>query len=159
MSDGLGNLERKQSEAIENVLSMAGWLYAGVKTTRASAYTRNYVNPLEADLSQVNEKGICDVIADKSEFMLGLCDQLLGSALNQKHHSIIDRCVKDLYFDAWRNRKVPLMSDFYHILKSQEETEAQNLRSVCLLPDMKMLCLESLNRLKSNNLRRSITVG
>ena len=30
---------------------------------------------------------------------------------------------------------------------------------VSLLPDMKMLCLESLNRLKSNNLRRSITVG
>ena len=54
-----------------------------------SAYTKNYVNPLEADLSRVNEKGIRDVIADKSEFMLGLCDQLLGSALNQKHHSII----------------------------------------------------------------------
>ena len=96
-----------------------------------SAYTRNYVNPLEADLSQVNEKGIRDVIADKSEFMLGLCDQLLGSALNQKHHSIIDRCVKDLYFDAWRIRKVPLMSDFYHILKSQAETEAQEL-ALCL---------------------------
>jgi hypothetical protein len=32
--------------------------------------------------------------------MLGLCDQLLGSALNPKHHSIIDRCVKNLYFDA-----------------------------------------------------------
>ena len=96
-----------------------------------SAYTKNYVNPLEADLSQVNEKGIRDVIADKSEFMLGLCDQLLGSALNQKHHSIIDRCVKDLYFDAWRNHKVPLMSDFYHILKSQAETEAQEL-ALCL---------------------------
>ena len=96
-----------------------------------SAYTKNYVNPLEADLSQVNEKGIRDVIADKSEFMLGLCDQLLGSALNQKHHSIIDRCVKDLYFEAWRNHKVPLMSDFYHILKSQSETEAQEL-ALCL---------------------------
>lgn len=96
-----------------------------------SAYTKNYVNPLEADLSQVNEKGIRDVIADKSEFMLGLCDQLLGSTLNQKHHSIIDRCVKDLYFDAWRNHKVPLMSDFYHILKSQAETEAQEL-ALCL---------------------------
>lgn len=71
------------------------------------------------------------MIADKSEFMLGLCDQLLGSALNQKHHSIIDRCVKDLYFDAWRNHKVPLMSDFYHILKSQAETEAQEL-ALCL---------------------------
>lgn len=96
-----------------------------------SAYTKNYVNPLEADLSQVNEKGIRDVIADKSEFMLGLCDQLLGSALNQKHHSIIDRCVKDLYFDAWRNHKVPLMSDFYHILKAQAESEAQEL-ALCL---------------------------
>jgi type IV secretory pathway VirB4 component len=96
-----------------------------------SAYTKNYVNPLEANLSQVNEKGIRDVIADKSEFMLGLCDQLLGKALNRKHHSIIDRCVKDLYFDAWRKGKIPLMSDFYQILKAQSESEAQEL-ALCL---------------------------
>ncbi len=96
-----------------------------------SAYTKNYVNPLDADLAHINEKGIRDVIADKSEFMLGICDQLLGSTLNQKHHSIIDRCVRELYMRAFKTRKVPLMTDFYHILKSQTEMEAQEL-ALCL---------------------------
>ena len=96
-----------------------------------SAYTKNYVNPLDADLAGVNEKGIRDVIADKSEFMLSLCDQLLGSALNKKHHSIIDRCVRDLYMRAWKNQQVPLMTDFYHILKEQHESEAAEL-ALCL---------------------------
>lgn len=92
-----------------------------------SAYTKNYVNPLHADLAHINEKGIRDVIADKSEFMLGLCDQLLGNALNKKHHSIIDRCIRDLYMKAWRTKQIPLMTDFYQILKSQNEMEAQEL--------------------------------
>lgn len=92
-----------------------------------SAYTKNYVNPLSADLIHINEKGLRDVIADKAEFMLGICDQLLGSTLNQKHHSIIDRCVRELYMQAFRIKKVPLMSDFYNILKKQGEMEAQEL--------------------------------
>ena len=92
-----------------------------------SAYTKNYVNPLAADLAHMNERGIRDVIADKSEFMLSLCDQLLGNALNQKHHSIIDRCIRELYMQAWKVKKVPVMTDFYHILKSQKEMEAQEL--------------------------------
>lgn len=92
-----------------------------------SAYTKNYVNPLDADLAHMNERGIRDVIADKSEFMLSLCDQLLGNALNQKHHSIIDRCIRELYMQAWKVKKVPVMTDFYHILKSQKEMEAQEL--------------------------------
>ena len=96
-----------------------------------SSYTDNYVNPLSADLSNINEKGIRDVIADKSEFMLSLCDQLLGSALNKKHHSIIDRCVRDLYMRAWKEQFVPVMTDFYNILKEQHESEAAEL-ALCL---------------------------
>lgn len=92
-----------------------------------SAYTKNYVNPLDADLVHMNERGIRDVIADKSEFMLSLCDQLLGNALNQKHHSIIDRCIRELYMRAWRTKNVPVMTDFYRILKEQKEMEAQEL--------------------------------
>ncbi len=55
----------------------------------------------------------------------------MGNHLNQKHHSIIDRCIKDLYFEAWRTWKVPLMTDLYRILKSQDESEAQEL-ALCL---------------------------
>ena len=103
----------------------------GGAVVNMSAYTKNYINPLEADLVHINEKGIRDVIADKSEFMLGVCDQLLGNTLNQKHHSIIDRCIRELYMRAFRTKQVPLMSDFYHILKAQSEMEAQEL-ALCL---------------------------
>ena len=96
-----------------------------------SAYTKNFVNPLEVSLSELNEAGLHEVIADKSEFMLSLCDQLMGNSLNQKHHSIIDRCIKDLYFEAWRKWEVPLMTDFYRILKAQDESEAHEL-ALCL---------------------------
>lgn len=99
----------------------------GGAVVNLSAYTRNFVNPLEADMAHTGEKGLREVIADKSEFMLSLCDQLLGNALNQKHHSIIDRCVRGLYMAAWKQQRVPVMSDFYRILKAQEEMEAQEL--------------------------------
>ena len=67
------------------------------------------------------------MITDKSEFMLSVCDQLLGNTLNQKHHSIIDRCIRELYMMAYRKKEVPLMTDFYNILKKQDEMEAQEL--------------------------------
>lgn len=92
-----------------------------------SAYTKNYVNPLEADLVCMNERELRDVIADKAEFMLSLCDQLLGNSLNQKHHSIIDRCVRELYIRSWQARCIPVMTDFYQILKEQQEPEAHEL--------------------------------
>ena len=44
-----------------------------------------------------------------------------------KEHSIIDRCIRELYMRAWKVKKVPVMTDFYHILKSQKEMEAQEL--------------------------------
>ena len=93
-----------------------------------SAYTKNFVNPLEVNLSELNEAGLHEAIADKSEFMLSLCDQLMGNHLNQKHHSIIDRCIKDLYFEAWRTWKVPLMADFYRILNHRMSQRLKNLR-------------------------------
>ena len=99
----------------------------GGAVVNLSAYTKNFVNPLETDMAHTNEKGLREVIADKSEFMLSLCDQLLGNVLNQKHHSIIDRCVRSLYMAAWKQQRVPVMSDFYRILKAQEEMEAQEL--------------------------------
>ena len=99
----------------------------GGAVVNLSAYTKNFVNPLETDMAHTNEKGLREAIADKSEFMLSLCDQLLGNVLNQKHHSIIDRCVRSLYMAAWKQQRVPVMSDFYRILKAQEEMEAQEL--------------------------------
>lgn len=92
-----------------------------------SAYTNNYVNPLDFDVNNIDDKNLKEVIAGKSEFLLSVCDQLLGSTFNQKHHSIVDRCTRELYMRAFRERQVPLMTDFYEILKAQSEMEAKEL--------------------------------
>ena len=92
-----------------------------------SAYTKSYVNPLAVDLFNIDQAGIQEVIAEKSQFLLSLCDQLLGGSFNRKHQSIVDRCTKELYFSAYRSKQVPLMSDFYNILKRQPESEAKEL--------------------------------
>ena len=96
-----------------------------------SAFTENFINPLEDDLVNIDEKGLKDVIAEKANFMLGVCDQLMNNGLNQKHHSIIDRCVRTLYMEAYKTKKTPIMIDFYNILKCQNEVEAKEL-SLCL---------------------------
>ena len=92
-----------------------------------SAYTKSYVNPLAVDLYNIDQAGLHEVIAEKSQFLLSLCDQLLGGSFNRKHQSIVDRCTKELYFTAYRTKQVPLMSDFYNVLKRQPESEAKEL--------------------------------
>jgi hypothetical protein len=95
-----------------------------------SSDTNNYVNPLDVDLKGINERSLKSVIAEKSEFMLGVLDQLSEDGINQRHRSIVDRCVRILYQTAYRARKVPLMSDFYGVLKGQKEEEARELALV-----------------------------
>ena len=64
----------------------------------------------------------------KSEFLLSLCEQLVGSGkLNAKEKSIIDRCTAIVYRDYIRrgySGKVPTLHDFYYELLQQEEPEA-----------------------------------
>ena len=47
------------------------------------------------------EKGYADndknPLADKSEFIMSLFEQIMGDDVNARHRSIIDRCIKDLY--------------------------------------------------------------
>lgn len=92
-----------------------------------SAYTDSYVNPLEVDLTDMDPASFKQVRAEKSQFLMSLLDQLMGDQFNQKHHSIVDRCTTELYHRAYRDRKSPLMTDFYNILKAQEEPEAREL--------------------------------
>lgn len=102
----------------------------GGQVVNLSSDTNNYVNPLDVDLKGVNERNLKSVIAEKSEFMLGVLDQLSEDGINQRHRSIVDRCVRILYQTAYRAKKVPLMSDFYGVLKGQKEEEARELALV-----------------------------
>lgn len=96
-----------------------------------STHAKEYVNPLDVDLKELDVLDSNDIIRDKCEFMLGICEQCLGSAKmsqNMGYDSIIDRCVRLMYEEIAKkplvDRKQPLLSDFSRILKEQPEEEA-----------------------------------
>lgn len=92
-----------------------------------SAYTDSYVNPLEVDMTDMDPASFKQIRAEKSQFLMSLLDQLMGDQFNQKHQSIVDRCTTELYRRAFSKGKLPLMTDFYNLLKEQEEPEAKEL--------------------------------
>ena len=72
-----------------------------------------------------------DPLILKSEFILSLCEQLIGSrSLGAKEKSLIDRCTKNVYRNYRRRGykgKVPTLKDFRAELLKQEEPEAQDI--------------------------------
>jgi len=94
-----------------------------------SSHTENYVNPLEVDVYSLDLNDSNGVIAEKSQFMMALCEQCCGKAITPQQYSIIDRCVRDMYFDIVKSEEkhVPIMSDFYERLKADTNKEAQEL--------------------------------
>ena len=99
----------------------------GGTVVNMSSYTDNFVNPLYMDVWNLDVKDSKGWVREKGEFMLGLCEQCMGEALNSRQKSIIDRCVRKLYMDISRRKekKVPVMTDFYNLLIVQPEEEAK----------------------------------
>ena len=93
-----------------------------------SATSENHINAM--DMNSDYGDGANPVIL-KSEFILSLCEQLIGGTnLGAKQKSIIDRCTADTYRDYIRSgytKEVPTLKDLYRQLMLQEEPEARAL--------------------------------
>ncbi len=93
-----------------------------------SAASPNHINAL--DMEQGYGDGDNPVVL-KSEFLLSLCEQLVGSGkLTAKEKSLIDRCTAQVYRDYIRNDycgKVPTLQDFHAGLLNQPEAEAKDV--------------------------------
>lgn len=66
----------------------------------------------------------------KSEFVLSLCEQLMGKALDPQQRSIIDRCTANVYKKYQENDyegKPPTLKDFREELLKQNEKEAKDV--------------------------------
>lgn len=93
-----------------------------------SPYTRNYLNPFDADIAGCSRETLRDIAAEKSVFMLSLFERLLKKGLKPYiHNPVIDKCMMDTYTWAWKNGRIPLMSDFHHRLEADSEPEAREL--------------------------------
>ncbi|MEE0885243.1 MAG: hypothetical protein U0L59_08480 [Faecalimonas sp.] len=96
---------------------------------KMSTFTDNHVNPLDIDVDSLDVDDSNGLIRMKAEFMFALCEQCYGEKLNRRQESIIDRCVRDLFFGIARSEEkhVPIMSEFYELLKQCPEKEAKDL--------------------------------
>lgn len=93
-----------------------------------SATSKNHINAMDINEAYGDTD---DPVILKSEFILSLCEQLIGSrSLGPKEKSLIDRCTKNVY----RNYKkkgytgnAPTLKEFRAELLNQEEEEAQDI--------------------------------
>ena len=100
----------------------------GGEVIRISATSDTHINALDMDRAYGDER---NPIVSKSEFVLSLFEQLIGSGLvTAKEKSILGRCTEQVYMPYVRNEykgAMPTLKDFYRLLKMQPEPEAQGL--------------------------------
>ena len=93
-----------------------------------SATSKNHINCM--DINSEYGDGADPVIL-KSEFILSLCDLLIGKhEIKAKQKSIIDRCTANVYREYKKNGyrgSVPTLQDFRAELLRQNEPEAQEI--------------------------------
>ena len=100
----------------------------GGEVIKISATSDNHINAM--DMNSKYGDGANPVIL-KSEFILSLCEQLIGSGnLGPKQKSIIDRCTASVYriFQQGNYQGMPpTLQDFREELLKQEEPEAKEI--------------------------------
>lgn len=100
----------------------------GGEVIKVSATSGNHINAM--DMNKNYADGANPVIL-KSEFILSLCEQLIGSDnLGAKQKSIIDRCTASTYryyLQGNYQGTPPTLQDFYQELLKQGETEAKEI--------------------------------
>ena len=100
----------------------------GGQVINISATSPNHINAM--DMEQGYGDGENPVVL-KSEFLLSLCEQLIGAGkLSAKEKSIIDRCTAQVYRDYIRGEyqgQAPTLQDFHAELLRQPEKEAADV--------------------------------
>ncbi|WP_435070954.1 VirB4-like conjugal transfer ATPase, CD1110 family [Ohessyouella blattaphilus] len=96
-----------------------------------SSQSRDYMNPLDVpDRATITD--ISNFIADKTEFMLGICAKALyPDPITATHRSIIDRCVRSIYgylsHENTQEHETPTFVQFREALSDVAEPEAREL--------------------------------
>lgn len=116
----------------------------GGSIIKIAAGGNTYLNPMDMDINYGSDDGRSDPIAMKCDFIGGLCETMSGNnnTLTATQKSIVDRCVRILYQPYLQHMEEiqkrdpritcditasPTLKDFYEMLLSQPEYEAQSL--------------------------------
>lgn len=99
----------------------------GGEVVEISSTSKNHINAM--DMNRYYGDNSNPIIL-KSEFVLSLCEQLMGKTLEPQQRSIIDRCTAQVYRD-YQNRdyegEPPTLKDFREELLKQNEKEAREV--------------------------------
>jgi NADH:ubiquinone oxidoreductase subunit C len=99
----------------------------GGEVIKIAADSKNYINPMDLDKDYSDEGS---PLLLKAEFVVGLCDALMGG-LKLAEKTIIDRAVRKTYAEYvntdFDKNKQPTLKDFYEVLLEQPESEAKQV--------------------------------
>ncbi len=100
----------------------------GGEVIKISAGSKNHINAMDMSSHYGGDE---NPIILKSEFILSLCEQLVGSGrLSAKEKSLIDRCTANVYREYVSNGykgEPPTLKDFRQELLKQNEPEAREV--------------------------------
>lgn len=101
----------------------------GGEVIQIAAGSKNCINAMDINANYGSDVG--NPIYLKSEFILSLCEQLIGAGkLSAKEKSIIDRCTSNVYRNYIRRgykTKPPTLEQFHEELMKQEDPEAREV--------------------------------
>ncbi len=99
----------------------------GGELVEISSTSKNHINAM--DMNKFYGDNANPIIL-KSEFVLSLCEQLMGKPLEPQQRSIIDRCTANVYKE-YQDRdyegELPTLKDFREELLKQKEKEAKDV--------------------------------
>lgn len=96
----------------------------GGQVIRIAAGSDDHINAMDMNEGYGDSK---DPLSDKSEFIMSLFEQLDKHGVDSVEHSIIDRCVREVYEDTNINNSIPTLVTLRRKLLEQKEPEARKL--------------------------------
>ena len=95
---------------------------------KISASSPNHINAMDINADYAGED---DPILLKIEFIMSLCEQIMGSGkLGAQERSILGRCVNEVYQDYLQRGftgEPPTLKDLYSVLLDQPDPEARSV--------------------------------
>ncbi len=94
---------------------------------RIASNSEQHINPMDITIDEYLFENPMEVIANKSDFLISLCEIIVGGryGLSSEERSVIDKCVQRIYKEFIENSpntsKMPLLSDLQNELKKEGE--------------------------------------
>ncbi len=101
----------------------------GGQVIRIAPTSDQFINPMDINMNYSDDD---NPIALKAEFILSLCELIVGSkdGLQPVEKTVIDRCIRQIYQKYFENpgpENMPILEDLYDALMEQDEAEAHHV--------------------------------